>query len=417
MFLSAYQVCRFLQQFNVVNTTHYSSSLEQEKPVKIYLPPDYYNNPDEHYPVIYFLHGATGDQNSYPGMISWTQSLINNGTIHPVIVVFANGACPPYWGSMYANSAFYGNYEDYIVYDLVEFIDTTFRTLAERNFRCITGHSMGGGGSAKLAIKHPDIYRGFASHAGVMNFDTTLSIWHPLILQENGGVPPYNYTWGAGTYTNFVFSGAGAWSPNMNNPPTYVDYMLGPDGNVVDSTFAKWKLHDNCCLVKQISLSDNLGFFFSCGTEDDHQLYPTNELFRDTLDMLGLDYVFLTTSGDHSLSGDMIQAGMKFLDSLMYFGVGTEEKWNIVARSSLHFTVSPNPISDFASINLDLQNSDHLNIQIFNAMGAKVAELYHGQLPAGQQRFAWHAGDLAKGLYFCRVQAGNETRMHKIIKN
>jgi hypothetical protein len=61
-------------------------------------------------------------------------------------------------------------------------------------------------------------------------------------------------------------------------------------------------------------------------------------------------------------------------------------------------------------------------------MGAKVAELHHGQLPAslshsfsvakpGQQQFGWDAGDLPKGLYFCQMQAGNEMKMLKIIKH
>jgi len=57
-----------------------------------------------------------------------------------------------------------------------------------------------------------------------------------------------------------------------------------------------------------------------------------------------------------------------------------------------------------------------VSIQIFNTMGIKVAELHHGQLLAGQQQFTWHAGDLPRGLYFCRVQAGKETSTRIIIK-
>ncbi len=404
-------------QTNVVNTTHYSPSLDQEKPVKIYLPPDYYNSPTEHYPVIYFLHGATGDQNSYPTVISRTQLMINNGTIHPVIVVFANGACPPYWGSMYANSELYGNYEDYIVFDLVDFIDTTIRTITDPQYRCITGHSMGGGGAAKMAIKHPERYRGFASHAGVMNIDTTMAIWQTLVLQENGGAPPYNYSWGAGTYTNFLITAAGAWTPNLNNPPSYVDFPLNSQGEVIDNLFIEWKQHDNCHLVKQIDLTDHLGIFFSCGTNDSHQVYSSNELFRDTLDMLGLPYRFLTTAGGHNLSVMMIEAGMKFLDSLMFFEVGTEEKWDITVRSSFHISVKPNPLYDFATIGLELLQHEYVYVQIFDIKGHKVVELHNGYLPAGQQQFRWHAGDLPKGMYLCRVQAGKETRTHKIVKN
>ncbi|MCB2221304.1 MAG: T9SS type A sorting domain-containing protein [Bacteroidetes bacterium] len=408
-------VSSLLAQYNVVNATHYSPSLNQEKPVKIYLPPNYYIDTTEHYPVIYFLHGANNDQTSYPGMISWTQSLINSGAIHPVIVVFANGACPPYWGSMYTNSALYGNYEDYIVFDLVAFIDTTFRTLAEREFRCITGHSMGGGGSAKLAIKHPEIYRGFASHAGIMNFDTLMSIWQPLIFQENGGVPPYNYTWDAGTYTNFFFTGAGAMSPNLNNPPTNVDYPLDPDGNVIDSIFVKWKQHDNCCLVKQISPADNLGIFFSCGTEDDHQLYPTNELFRDTLDMLGLEYVFLTTGGDHSLSGEMIQAGMKFLDSLMYIDVGMNKQIPLFNSSVHNLSFYPNPVVSELTISYELAVKDFVTVKVLDMTGSNIFSTT-SECQIGENKQVLDFSGLFTGIYFCRVQIGNERITKKIIK-
>ena len=79
-------------------------------------------------------------------------------------------------------------------------------------------------------------------------------------------------------------------------------------------------------------------------------------------------------------------------------------------------SVSPNPFSQYAVIGFYLPYTAHVSIQIFNAMGAKVAELHHGQLPAGQQQFRWDAGDLPKGLYFCRVQAGQETTTQKIIK-
>ncbi len=80
------------------------------------------------------------------------------------------------------------------------------------------------------------------------------------------------------------------------------------------------------------------------------------------------------------------------------------------------FSITPNPFSGMLCIELDLPKTSLVSIQIFNAMGAKVAELHHGHLPAGQQQFTWHTGNLPKGLYFCRVQAGREAFTQKIIK-
>jgi S-formylglutathione hydrolase FrmB len=307
-------------QFNLIDTSFYSPSLNTVKMVDVLLPSDYYTNPDEHYPVVYFLHGATENQNSYGIILSWTQNLIQDSIINPIILVKPDGSCAPYLGSFYVNSLLYGNYEDYIVNDLTSWIDSTFRTIPERQFRCITGHSMGGMGSAYLALKHPDIYRGFASHSGSLNVDTMMSVWIPLILEENGGSPPYTYTYGIDTLTSLMFTQAGAYSPNMNNPPSYVNFPLDPEGFLINSVFMDFKQNDASHLVKQITQSDDLGIFFSCGSNDQLYLYCTNIAFRDTLDLLGLEYEFLTTNGNHNLSYEMMVSGLQFLDSLMYFG-------------------------------------------------------------------------------------------------
>ncbi len=402
-------------QINYIDTSHYSPTLGLEKPVRIYLPPDYVNSPEEHYPVIYFLHGANGDYTSYFNVMSWTQSLINDGAIQPVIVVFANGACPPYWGSMYINSALYGNYEDYIVHDLVAFIDTTFRTLAERDYRCISGHSMGGGGSANLAIKHPDIYRGFASHAGIMAMDTVMPVWKAGVLQENGGAPPYNYTWGAGTYTNFFFTGAGAMSPNLNNPPTYVDFPLCPDGDFIDSVYMKWSQYDNSILIKQITPADNLGIFFSCGTNDGLHLYPANEMFRDTLDMLGLDYVFLTTTGNHNLGWSMVHSGMKFLDSIMFMNVGLRDLKPAFRKNLSALSFYPNPVVNEFTVSFEMQEESLVIVSIHDIIGRQIfSTTFHSRVGENMQLINFSGS--GSGIYFCRVQAGVETRTKKIIK-
>jgi S-formylglutathione hydrolase FrmB len=412
LFLLAVSVCLF-GQYNKIDTSFYSPSLGQEKLVDILLPPDYFNNPDEHYPVVYFLHGAGGNQNSYSGIYSHTYSMINNGTIHPIILVKPDGSVPPYSGSCYTNSIFYGNYEDYIVYDLTAWIDSTFRTIPERNFRCITGHSMGGLGSATLGCKHPDVYRGFASHGGTMNFDTTLVIWLPLIYEENGGTPPYSYPWGAGTYTNFLYTGGGAWSPNLNNPPTMVDYPLDENGVIIDSVLLKWRQHDICCVAKQVTPEDNLGIFFSCGTNDDHQLYPSNELFRDTLDMLGLDYVFLTTNGDHSLSPIMIYEGYKFLDSLMYSVVGMEE--NGVEGSRLKVRGFPNPTRSIYSIDISPEQPEEVMVQLYDLMGKSMINPIEMKI-SGSEVLKIDLSDKKPGIYLCKIQVGSETITKKVVR-
>ncbi len=91
--------------------------------------------------------------------------------------------------------------------------------------------------------------------------------------------------------------------------------------------------------------------------------------------------------------------------------IGIEE---VVAGSD--FSIFPNPFTGRLSIEFNLPQTSLVSIQIFNAMGANVAELHHGQLPAGQQQIVWDSGNLPKGMYFCRMQIGDELIAKKIIK-
>ncbi|UCE66772.1 MAG: hypothetical protein JSU85_01815, partial [Candidatus Zixiibacteriota bacterium] len=157
-------------QGTVVDTSFFSASLNETRNVDIYLPPGYDPDGSAQYTLIYFLHGAGGDNNSYGQMIGILDSLIGNSVIDPVIVVKPDGSVAPYWGSFYSNSELYGDFENYIVYDLVEFIDSNYKTIANRYKRCLIGHSMGGYGTAKLALLHPDIFCAMASHSGPLDY-------------------------------------------------------------------------------------------------------------------------------------------------------------------------------------------------------------------------------------------------------
>jgi S-formylglutathione hydrolase FrmB len=83
--------------------------------------------------------------------------LIKQGKIKEMIVVIPN-SLTFMLGSFYFNSTVRGNWEDYIVDDLVDYIDNNYRTISNANSRGIAGHSMGGFGALNLAMRHPDIY-------------------------------------------------------------------------------------------------------------------------------------------------------------------------------------------------------------------------------------------------------------------
>jgi len=114
-----------------------------EREVIIYLPPGYENSLNQHYPVIYFLHGYTQQPGHWLGLFAdiprIMDTLVNHNKIIPMIVVLPN-SCNKYRGSYYTNSPVTGNWEDFIVDNLVQYIDSNFRTLPQAESRGIAGH-------------------------------------------------------------------------------------------------------------------------------------------------------------------------------------------------------------------------------------------------------------------------------------
>lgn len=130
----------------------------------VYLPPSYEKSTGR-YPVVYFLPGF-GDMiqmytewQFYQGfsLKPAMDRLIGAGKVREMIVVIPNGQQFS-GGSFYVNSPLNGNWEDYVVKDLVAHIDGRYRTLASAASRAICGHSMGGFGALNLAMRHPEVF-------------------------------------------------------------------------------------------------------------------------------------------------------------------------------------------------------------------------------------------------------------------
>ena len=140
-------------------------NLEGDSPdrgVIVYLPPSYAKNPSRRYPVVYALHGYSINNEKWTTEIHTPQTIegaFATGT-REMIVVLAD-AQTKHNGSMYSNSVTTGNWEDFISHDLVAYIDSHYRTIANRASRGIAGHSMGGYGTVRIAMRHPDVYSAF----------------------------------------------------------------------------------------------------------------------------------------------------------------------------------------------------------------------------------------------------------------
>lgn len=408
-----------------IDTSFYSASLEQEKMVDIYIPPGYDENPDWQFPVIYYLHHYGGNQNAMNTMMTWLTSKINDGTIDPVIMVGADNSPLPFGGSCYLNSTLWGNYEDYMVNDLIEWIDASFRTIEDRNARGLLGQSMGGYGALRYGILHKDKFCVLAAHAGPNNFQDSFfrEQMQISIRNENNPGPPFSYDFDAGTKTKLSFLMCGAASPqpdtNTLQPyvfPPIVEYMLDENGNYIDSILAKQDLMDNIYIIGTLTPSDSLGILLGCGSEDSFFLYDGHLALVDSLEFHNIPYEFYSHDGGHNMPGEFKSRALTFIDSLL-INPGPLSNINPLRKNNIKIlSIYPNPFTDQISIQFEQQEKAFTEIGIWNHLGQKISVICDGIKQAGSHQYTFDASGLPAGVYFCKLKLGNDAVMKKIIK-
>jgi enterochelin esterase family protein len=171
-------------------TLYYSESTKTVLRCFVYTPPDYDKDPSKRYPVLYLQHG--GGENEYgwgnqgcAGLIM--DNLIAEGKAKPLIIVMANSYVP---GSAYslngpATSPATGTGKIYsltipgpngrafdfnlfgrvLIDELIPYIDSNYRTLADQPHRAMAGLSMGGMQTHSITLANLDKF----SHIGIFS--------------------------------------------------------------------------------------------------------------------------------------------------------------------------------------------------------------------------------------------------------
>lgn len=111
-------------------------------------------------PVIYLLHGYSGNAFSWLGVKPQLPQIADE---KGVIIVCPDGKNSWYWDSP-KNPAY--RYETFVAKELVGYIDRNYKTIASRKGRAITGLSMGGHGAMWLSIRNKDTFGAAGSMSG-----------------------------------------------------------------------------------------------------------------------------------------------------------------------------------------------------------------------------------------------------------
>jgi enterochelin esterase-like enzyme len=153
----------------------YSATLGKEMQISVYLPEGY--DRQASLPVLYFLHGRSGDENIMveAGISACAEEMISAEKIKPLII-----ACPKIENSRGLNSSLIckevsdpvipnriiniGMYEDYFLKEVVPFVDKTFHTVNDRTGRFIGGASAGGYAALHTAFRHQQLFSKVGGH-------------------------------------------------------------------------------------------------------------------------------------------------------------------------------------------------------------------------------------------------------------
>lgn len=283
-------------------------NLEGDSPdrdVFVYLPPSYASSPSRRYPVVYFLHGYGARAETYWNSLAVAEAAdgsVANGAAREMILVLPD-AHTIYDGSMFSNSPTTGNWESFIAEDLVQYIDSHYRTIADRSARGLAGHSMGGYGTVRIGMKRPEAFSVLYAMSSCCLMQNPQQVLPGQAAAGKQAPPPAGKgkgkgKQGGGALANALSAQAAAWAPNPQNPPQYFD-LPTKDGELQPLVAAKWTANSPLVMVDQYvpNLKRYRAIAIDVGTRD--PFLTTNTQLEQALTRLGIRHTFESYDGDH----------------------------------------------------------------------------------------------------------------------
>lgn len=157
-----------------LDTIWYPSTLNgmSQRRMIVYVPAAYDTSPNARYPVLYLLHGSGGDETSWCDdgrAMQIFDNLIAEGRVCPIVVVMPNGnvnldAAPgesPYMNkaaSANNTGSWFGKFEKSFVPEILNYVESHYRIISDKEHRAIAGLSMGGFHSMYISMNNPDLF-------------------------------------------------------------------------------------------------------------------------------------------------------------------------------------------------------------------------------------------------------------------
>ncbi|WP_246109564.1 alpha/beta hydrolase [Roseimaritima multifibrata] len=146
------------------HATFRSPSLNRDVGYVILLPTEYKANPNQKFPVVYYLHGGRpGSETKSIGLAASIDNAMANSDASAAIYVFVNGGPVSHYNIPDAPEK---QGASLFIEELIPHIDATYRTIANRSGRALEGFSQGGRATMRLALRHPDLFCSAAAGGG-----------------------------------------------------------------------------------------------------------------------------------------------------------------------------------------------------------------------------------------------------------
>jgi S-formylglutathione hydrolase FrmB len=281
-----------------------------ERDLIVYLPKDYETS-DLRYPTAYLLHAygntaqglvtpATDEQRWKPPIEDVLDPVFERMGVPPMIVVIPDGNSR-YGCGQWVDSPVSGNFEQYVVSDVVTFVDAHHRTLPSARSRGVFGFSSGGFGAWHLASRNPDVFGAMAMLSGDSFFDISHKFMPYKYLDSIWPEAPAGPIEG-NFWSEIVYDLAACYSPNPDRPPFYVDLPVAfPSGELINEGWDRWlafdpivNVHDRLDDLRKLS-----GILLDVGFNDDFSLQWGHRLLSHHLSEAGIAHEHRENSGNH----------------------------------------------------------------------------------------------------------------------
>ncbi len=402
-----------LSQGKLVKASFYSEGIDTTIDLNVYLPAIHQSEAVD-LPLYIFLHDCCeSDHHSFlDTMVQVLDHNILAGAIAPMIVVWPNVPKGPFKNlHLYVDSPASGPFESVITKELISWIyDESEYSVSDAScHRAIGGFGMGADGAVRIATKHPDLFEAAVAHngGGGLALRGYADLVPGVLFESPQAAPAYTFNPNNGSTTAQFYGASVAFSPNMENPPFYADFIVTAEG-VIDTLLMeqKWVQQHNPSTLLQQEMDDpdfnGPQIYFDHGSEGNaihFVMRPFGQRFAAELDSIGYPYTYHEIAGQYDINTASFTSGLHWLsEQFCERSTTSNRRTDFLATTK----VFPNPTRGSVTIKVPRAFSNEVTLEVTNMLGQLVVQKTRNGV--ANQQFAEDLSKLMPGSYFLRLR-------------